>query len=656
MLTERHIEVKTRLLEFVKDCRSYGEGIGDKTLRNTFDSLAHELNELTFNIAVVGSVKRGKSTLINALLRRNNDDISPIGLTVCTSAITKYRNYTEGMPHEPHAVVEYSSGNRPAEKLSYGELRDLIDQKYNPENEKDIRCITVYGDFPSLGACCLIDTPGADACVERHGQMVAEILPSADAIIMPVLTTEAWTNAEQEMLRSLAEDRKRRIFYVITKVDRAIPDDLKQVADYTRACIAEASLPAPSKLYPVCAKSLYDALKRGADETEVAQLLRSSGLKELEDELSRFITAHSSQGAALSQRLVRAVNEARAALLQRRQLNESFISGVQEDREQIEKDIALVQSEFTELRRSMEKKLNTFSRDWDRACDRGLDRMDSVIDRVTDFLQAEFSRDGFFASLQHSFKLNTLVASKVSREIQPLTDSLQDKLQRVLEKLDADYAESADLYARRVNSTCGVVSTVGILAVGGGVAATTLNVAVPAIQGITTALSGWASAGAAATAAEASVTGFPALLAWAKGGGAVAKASGDAAAAAGVLTGSIASAILPIAISLAALAVAGPISRMILGNRTPSAVQKAVEESKSDMRKQLNQAKEAIISACKEMLQDRQDAMADRIAELRKRLDAFNPEDKQRAETENTAITKLIGEGDALVNIAAYLN
>lgn len=661
MLTEHYTKAKKDLMQFVSKCRELGERFGDKTLSKTFDSLARELNDLTFNIAIVGSIKRGKSTLINTLLGRRDDDISPVGLTVCTSAITKFRNYTDDVPREPHALVEYEEGSRPTVRITYGELRELVSQKYNPDNEKGIRCITVYGDFPSLGACCLVDTPGADACIERHGEMVSEILPSADAIIMPIMGTEAWTNSEQEMLCSLAENTQRRVFYVITKADKVSAEDLKEVRDYTYEHIARAGMPRPSQIYSVSAKTVFDALKRGAGDEEIARLSRECGIKKLEDDLSQFMTQNSVQGADLTRRLIQAVNTAKTMLQQRHSANEAFIAGQIGDRNQVEEDISRAQTEFDAFRKEMDQKFKHFERAWDRACEQGLDRMDSVIERVADVLRDQFHNDGYFASLKNAFRMGSIVAGKVSREIKPMVDSLQDKLESTLEKLDADYAEACQLYTKRVVGSTPVTETLGVLSVGGGAAATLATVTVPAIQGVAAAASAWAAAGAGVAVAEASATGLPAMLAsvwaWITGSStAVTAANTTAAAATTALTGSIVAAILPIGIGLAALAAAGPIARFIIGSRTDSAVRKAVENSKENIRKQLEQAKEAVIAGCQEMLDDKQASLDDRIAELRERLGSFRPEDKEHAEAENALIDNLLGEGDSLVRCVKLLN
>lgn len=661
MLTEHYTKAKKDLMQFVSKCRELGERFGDKTLSKTFDSLARELNDLTFNIAIVGSIKRGKSTLINTLLGRRDDDISPVGLTVCTSAITKFRNYTDDVPHEPHALVEYEEGSRPTVRITYDELRELVSQKYNPDNEKGIRCITVYGDFPALGACCLVDTPGADACIERHGEMVSEILPSADAIIMPIMGTEAWTNSEQEMLCSLAENTQRRIFYVITKADKVSAEDLKEVRDYTYEHIARAGMPRPSQIYSVSAKTVFDALKRGAGDEEIARLSRDCGIKKLEDDLSQFMTQNSVQGADLTRRLTQAVNAARGMLEQRRGTNAAFISGQIGDREQIREDISRAREEFNIFRKEIDKKLKNFERNWDRACDQGLERMDSVIERVADVLREQFDKGGYFASFKNAFKLRSLVASKVAREIQPMVDSLHDKLEKVLAKLDEEYADACNLYAKRVEGALPVTATLGVLTVGGGAATTIVALTVPAIQGVAAAASAWVTAGAGVAAAEASAAGLPAMLgsawAWVTGSStAVTAANTAAGAAASALTGSIMAAVLPIGIGVAALAAAGPVAKMIVGGRTESAVRSTVEKSKKDIRRRLDKARDEVIDNCQKILDVKQEELEAKIDELRERLENLSPEDRKRAEAENATIDTILNEGKGLVCSIKLLN
>jgi len=59
--------------------------INDKPLVNSFDELAEKLNANRFYLVVVGLFKRGKSSLINALI---GQELAPVAVTPLTSVIT----------------------------------------------------------------------------------------------------------------------------------------------------------------------------------------------------------------------------------------------------------------------------------------------------------------------------------------------------------------------------------------------------------------------------------------------------------------------------------------------------------------------------------------------------------------------------------------
>ena len=76
-LFEKFAPFKSRVIAHLNKCISVFEEIGNKIAAKNTKAFINDFDNMRYNLTVVGSLKRGKSTLINTLMERKNDDISP---------------------------------------------------------------------------------------------------------------------------------------------------------------------------------------------------------------------------------------------------------------------------------------------------------------------------------------------------------------------------------------------------------------------------------------------------------------------------------------------------------------------------------------------------------------------------------------------------
>ena len=95
-------------------------------------ALQERLDAARLRVLVAGEAKRGKSTLINALLGR---DVLPSGVTPLTAVATTVR-----FGSEPRAEVLFLDGHEEKHPLTV--LPDLVTERGNPRNRRRIaaRC------------------------------------------------------------------------------------------------------------------------------------------------------------------------------------------------------------------------------------------------------------------------------------------------------------------------------------------------------------------------------------------------------------------------------------------------------------------------------------------------------------------------------------
>lgn len=121
-------------------------------------------------VAVVGKVKAGKSTFINALL---GDDLAKVGPTETTATINYFRY---GTPHPDYPVRCYwRSGNVTDETRKF--LDDLQGNDLETLRRADsIDHLEYHVQNRYLEQIILVDTPGTGAVVEEHQNRTADFL------------------------------------------------------------------------------------------------------------------------------------------------------------------------------------------------------------------------------------------------------------------------------------------------------------------------------------------------------------------------------------------------------------------------------------------------------------------------------------------------
>lgn len=132
----------------------------ERDLRSISESVTHP-----FNVAVFGKMKRGKSSLVNALLGRT---LAITDQTEATATINIISHAESGSDLLSKFVIHWKDA--PAETFPLSDLKKWT----GPDGQFDrIQYIQMYADDPSLKYHEIIDTPGTESTVEKH-QAVTE--------------------------------------------------------------------------------------------------------------------------------------------------------------------------------------------------------------------------------------------------------------------------------------------------------------------------------------------------------------------------------------------------------------------------------------------------------------------------------------------------
>lgn len=262
-LFSKYVPFKLELERYIEHCKTVFDEIGDRASSRLVEGLIKDIGNQRYNITIVGSLKRGKSTLLNALMERRDDSMSPISSVVCTSAIIKYidKSLSGSAEKKEEAVVYLNNPDETPATIPLRRLEDYVTEAKNPGNRKNVKAIDVFGDFPEWSkAVTIIDSPGQGSVFSYHDILLTDFLPYTDAIIFLVSADIPLDGSDIALLKELSAEQKKKIFFVLTKIDNIENrDDLQDVVDFVTSKIAEVGIPC-DKLYQVAAKPVYDAL------------------------------------------------------------------------------------------------------------------------------------------------------------------------------------------------------------------------------------------------------------------------------------------------------------------------------------------------------------------------------------------------------------
>ncbi len=191
--------------------------------------LAQEAGELAeraaaglFYLACVGEFKRGKSTLLNALLGAR---VLPAGLLPVTAVPTIVR-----FGPVAGATVRFRSGS--SAEIATERLAEFVAEAGNPENERGVVAVEVrYPAGLLREGLCLVDTPGLGSVVVGATELTRAFVPHVDAALAVVGVDPPISDEEATIVEAIGRQTSHLII-VMSKADRFSASDLDEAAAF----------------------------------------------------------------------------------------------------------------------------------------------------------------------------------------------------------------------------------------------------------------------------------------------------------------------------------------------------------------------------------------------------------------------------------------
>lgn len=330
---------------------------GKLGLESTIEDLelvSRNLGEGVFRLLVLGDMKRGKSTFLNALIGEN---ILPTDVNPCTAVLTVL-SYGQ----DKQVTVHFKDDHAP-ERLDF----ETFKQRYTipPEEAKKLQEEGIIA-FPNVAyaevqypltllekGVQIIDSPGLND-TEQRNQLTLGYINNCHAVLFVLSATQPYTLGEQRYLENYIKDRGLSVFFLINHWDeiqnRLInPEDLtalheaedrvRQVfrTNLTAYCQVEGEDRYDDRVFEVSSlNALRQRLKNGS--------LEGTGFSEFIKALNHFLTKE------------RAISELRQAKLIARQAYRTVheacdrrIPLLSESIQELRQKIRSVQPEFDQL-------------------------------------------------------------------------------------------------------------------------------------------------------------------------------------------------------------------------------------------------------------------------------------------------------------------
>ncbi len=296
-----YINYQTMLTQVNESMSALGGVCGELGLEEYAASLRgsqERMKNRVFSVGVMGEFRRGKSTVINALLGRSivPSDIVP------TSATLNYIRWDAA----PRAEIAFKDGTH--KEVGVDELSRYI-TKITKDSEAIAATVeksVVYYPCPFCqNGVEIVDTPGLNDD-ERMNAISEQVVPSLDAIVMVLVPDSPFSQSEAEFVRTkVMTSDLGRIIFVVNKIDNVRPRDREKLIAHIKGKIESSVLEKMAdmygensqeyreardkiggiRLYPISARDALD----GKVEND-PELLEGSGMPAFEEALSRLLT------------------------------------------------------------------------------------------------------------------------------------------------------------------------------------------------------------------------------------------------------------------------------------------------------------------------------------------------------------------------------
>lgn len=240
-----------------------------------------------YNVVVCGEVKKGKSSLLNAII---GQEILPVNNEIATSQVFRVSNSSS----ESFCLVFTDGTVQNITKSELARYGSQVDANLKGEpvfQNRTLRYIQVNVPIAFLPkGVSLVDTPGLGALYKSHEWITQNYVRNADAIIF-VLDPERPVEEQEKKFILKALDVTDNIIFVMTKIDLYQPEVCSMILQRNESLLADIFASKGKDMPQIMPVSSLGLMKASTSKVKALSSinLKNSKFLEVKEELMRMI-------------------------------------------------------------------------------------------------------------------------------------------------------------------------------------------------------------------------------------------------------------------------------------------------------------------------------------------------------------------------------
>ena len=326
-------------------------------------SVAERVSEGRFYVACIGQFKRGKSSVLNALV---GDSVLPTGVVPVTAVPTIIR-------YGRHATARVRFGAGEWTDIPVKTVDAYASEEKNPENAKHVAALEIFVPSPLLATgMCFVDTPGLGSVFTGNTAATQAFIPHIDAALV-VIGADPPLAGEELLLVEAVARRVQDLIIALNKADRTTDAERSAAMAFARRQLERRLQHSVEPFFEI---SAVEQLEHRGTGREWGKLVAS--LEHLvEGSGRRLIRAACDRGLQrISEQLLAIITEEMEAL--RRPIEDS------------ERRIAVMKQTIADAERSMRELTYLFMAEQQHLSDMFVDRHKAFLARVMPEAGKEF--------------------------------------------------------------------------------------------------------------------------------------------------------------------------------------------------------------------------------------------------------------------------
>ncbi len=403
---------------------------------NTFKKYSSDLNRLKeklhqekFYLVIIGLFKRGKSSLANALIRK---EILPYSVVPLTSVVTLV-DHSE----EDFAKIVFLDNNE--KNISLDILPEYVTETLNPLNRKNVDHVYVYTNSEFLKKITIVDTPGIGSTFENNTETTYSFIDRIDAALFILSADLPISKSEVEFLTKL-KTIVPKIIFVLNKIDLIKKEDLHDIISFNITVLKSIFGEEEILIYPVSAAIALKEMKNND-----AKFTQKSGFHSLISEIEKMLSYEKYEVIAISAKnqfnIIHNKTEAlismrlKAFLTPVEKLNEDYqaflisLQTMQKDKADFE---ILIKGKVKQLQDNVTQTINDFA-------DALKKEIDSVIDNERKEVISSLKKNGLDIIYEKYF-------ADIEKNYEPLKKKMEIDVVQTFKNILKEYARGSSSF------------------------------------------------------------------------------------------------------------------------------------------------------------------------------------------------------------------